>query len=389
MPYRASEIICEGLLSHALSVMAECAELEVTVMQPVPPALLELSQRLRQLRQQQWPDVRLTQGKLAKALGDEEPLATATISSWESATAPKLPPRHRVLAYAQFFATRRSVEAEPRLIPLNSLTEEEKATYKRLEAELLGLRNAARKPSVGDEVAVRRSWNFPDAGPATLVCAQLPREAAGPLADPANPNYTELLSYADLDALMELHGHIRAENPTMDVFYKPSSGVHPDDLTGHVILIGGMAWNEITERLSELAQLPVKQVVDASLESGEIFVVEVDGKQQRFLPKWGGSSHTELAEDIGMLARVPNPLNSSRTLTICNGVHSRGVFGAVRSLTDARLRDANEKYLSTHLRDSESFLILMSVKVIEGKTMTPDFSSDGGVLYQWQRDDIK
>ncbi len=85
---------------------------------------------------------------------------------------------------------------------------------------------------------------------------------------------------------------------------------------------------------------------------------------------------------------MPNPLNSSRTLTISNGVHSRGVFGAVRSLTDARLRDANEKYISSNF-DSESFLILMSVKVIEGKTMTPDFSSTDGVLYLWQRDDVK
>jgi hypothetical protein len=368
--------------------MAECAELEVTVMQAVPPAVLELSQRLRRLRLQHWPDVRLTQGMLARALGGEEPLATATVSSWESPTAPKLPPRHRVVAYARFFATRKSVETEPRLVPLSSFTDEERASYKRLEAELLGLHNAARKPSLAEEVVPRRSWNFQDAGPATLVCPQLPKEETGSLADPSNPNYTELLSYADLDALVELHGHIRAENPTMDVFYKPSSGVQPDDLTGHVILIGGMAWNEITERLSELARLPVKQVKDSSLDSGEIFVAEADGKEKRFMPKLGGGDGDQIVEDIGLLARVPNPLNSSRTLTICNGVHSRGVFGAVRSLTDARLRDANEKYISSNF-DSESFLILMSVKVIEGKTMTPDFSSTDGVLYLWQRDDVK
>ena len=55
-----------------------------------------------------------------------------------------------------------------------------------------------------------------------------------------------------------------------------------------------------------------------------------------------------LAEDVGLLARVPNPLNSSRTLTICNGIHSRGVYGAVRSLTDAQLRDANERYIAAN-----------------------------------------
>ena len=92
-------------------------------MQPLPPALLELAQRLRQLRQRHWPDVRLTQAALAAALGGEAPLSVATVSSWESQTTPKLPPRHWMIVYARFFATPRSVEAEPfRLLPLDSLT---------------------------------------------------------------------------------------------------------------------------------------------------------------------------------------------------------------------------------------------------------------------------
>jgi hypothetical protein len=177
-----------------------------------------------------------------------------------------------MIAYARFFATRRSVEEEPRLLPVESLTEEEQTAYQQLEAELLGLRDAARKPSSGGVVAVRRSWHFSDSGPATLICAQLPKIETGSLADPADPNYTELLSFADLDALVELHGHIRAENPAMDVFYKAVPKVLPDDLSGHMILLGGIAWNEITKRLSDMTSLPVKQVPDSSLESGDPFV---------------------------------------------------------------------------------------------------------------------
>ena len=44
-------------------------------MQPASPAALQLAQRLRQLRLQQWPEVRLTQEKLAAAFKAEEPLA--------------------------------------------------------------------------------------------------------------------------------------------------------------------------------------------------------------------------------------------------------------------------------------------------------------------------
>jgi hypothetical protein len=192
-----------------------------------------------------------------------------------------------------------------------------------------------------------------------------------------------LQSYADLDALVELHGHVRAENPDMDVFFKASTKVVPDDLTGHVVLLGGIAWNEITEILSGMTVLPVRQIEDPAVETGEIFVTDIDGRERKFLPRWRDEAQTSLREDVGLLARTPNPLNSNRTLAICNGVHSRGVLGAVRSLTDARLRDSNEDYLARSFGDSAAFAILMRVTVIEGRTMTPDFNSPGCVLYRW------
>jgi hypothetical protein len=351
-------------------------------MQPASPAVLQLAQRLRQLRQQQWPDSRLTQDALAKAFSVEGNLAAATVSSWESPTAPKLPPRHRLLAYARFFATRRSVDSTPKLIPLEDFTEQEKSAYRQLEAELLGLRSSASgEPS--EEKAFSRSWHFADDGPATFICAQLPIDQTGPLGDPANPNYTELQTYADLDALMELHGHIRAENPTMDVFFKAAPEVQPDDLSGHVVLIGGVGWNSITGRLSEMARLPVQQINDPELDSGEIFVAQAEGKERRFWPTWMDGDKKMLSKDIGLLARVPNPLNSSRTLTICNGIHSRGVYGAVRSLTDKRVRESNERYIYDNFGNSGSFVILMSVQVIENHAMTPDFNIPDSVRYQW------
>ena len=112
----------------------------------------------------------------------------------------------------------------------------------------------------------------------------------------------------------------------------------------------------------------------------------MDGEKQEFWPKWADAKHTVLAEDVGLLARVPNPLNSSRTLTICNGIHSRGVYGAVRSLTDAKLRDANERYISANFGNSESFAILMSVQMIENKAMTPAFGPKGSCSTSGRRD---
>ena len=353
-------------------------------MQPAPPAL-QLARRLRQLRQR-WPEARLTQDKLAAAFSVEENLAAATVSSWESLKSPKLPPQHRLQAYARFFATPRSVEEEPKLFPLDELTQDEKREYEKLEAELLRLRRAASGETPAEEPTFNRSWLFPDADQLTFICAQLPSGQTGPLGDPSNPNYTELQAYADIDALMELHGHIRAENPAMTVHFRTPPDVEPDELTGHLIVLGGVAWNEITGRLSKMAKLPVRQVADPELDSGEIFVAEVDGEEHQFWPQWADEDKTVLAEDVGLLARVPNPLNASRTLTICNGIHSRGVYGAVRTLTDAQLRAGNERYISTNFGDAKSFAILMSVQVIKNKAMTPDFNSRGVVLYQWPQD---
>ena len=352
-------------------------------MQPAPPAALQLAARLKQLRQQR---PRLTQEKLAKALSEEESLSPATVSSWESLKTPKVPPEYRIRAYARFFASTRTVQGKPKLFSLTDLTEDEQKAYEKLEAELLRLRNAAGGDSAEEEQTFTRSWLFRDGARVTFVCAQLPNSVIGPLGDPENPNYTKLQTYADVDSLVELFGHIRAENPAATVHFRTPPDVDADDLTGHLILLGGVVWNEVTNRVSELANLPVRQVKDPPLESGEIFVANASGKERQFWPKWTDESEKVLMEDVGLLARVPNPLNANRTLTICNGIHSRGVYGAVRSLTDAELRDGNERYISENFGDAESFGILMSVQVIKNQTMTPDFNSHDVVLYKWPQE---
>lgn len=352
-------------------------------MQPAPPAALQLAARLRQLRQQ---SPRLTQKNLADAFSSEESLSSATVSSWESLSMPKLPPEHRIDAYARFFATRRSLLAkQPKLFSLDELNQDEKETYERLDAELLRLRSAASGESPEEERTFSRSWHFQDGGRVTFVCAQLPNSAIGSFGDPENPNYTKLQTFADIDALVELFGHVRSENPTATVHLGTPLDVEPDDLTGHIILLGGVVWNDIAGRLFEMARLPVRQV-NRGLASGEIFVTGCGQEEREFWPKWLDKDNKVLAEDVGLLVRVPNPLNANRTLTICNGIHSRGVYGAVRTLTDAELRDGNERYISKNFGDARSFAILMSVNVIKNQTMTPDFNSRDVVLYKWAED---
>ena len=71
-------------------------------------------------------------------------MATATLSSWESATNPKTPPEARISAYARFFCTERSLEGEAHLIPEGQLTPGELDRFRELESQLLELFHAPR-----------------------------------------------------------------------------------------------------------------------------------------------------------------------------------------------------------------------------------------------------
>ena len=179
-------------------------------------------------------------------------------------------------------------------------------------------------------------------------------------------------------------------NPGASINFLLASQVTRKDLINHIVLLGGIAWNDVTRRLNAGAELPVRQVSDTKIYSGEVFEVEdVDNPGQLFLPRFQNRDPGTpekpgvLLEDVAMLGRVRNPFNALRTLTYCNGIHSRGVLGAVRCLTDADVRDANESYLEENFPDADRFVILMRVQVLGGETISPSLRNPGAVLFKW------
>ena len=335
---------------------------------------MALARRLRSLRESAAGT--LTQAQLAAALSGEGRVATATLSSWESTTNPKTPSETRLRAYARFFCTTRSLEGKPHLLPKTDLTSEERDQADELESELLELLSPEEHP-------IRRSFRF-EAGPIVVVCPTVPQEEQGPLADEENPNFTKLRQYGDLDALVELYGHLRAENPTLDVFHRLTSDVASDDLSSHLILLGGVAWNKVTRRIQRaLSRIPIQQVEVDDLNTGEIFRVGIGKSEREFRPKYedfGGDR--EQVADVGYIVRRRSPYQTDRTLTICNGIHSRGVYGAVRCLTDKRVRDENERYLADRFPDGE-FAVLVQVPVVTTETLSPDLRNPDSRLFEW------
>ena len=337
-----------------------------------------LARALRELREFTWPDADLTQAQLASALSAEGRVAPATLSSWESGTTPKTPSIARVSSYARFFCTPRSLEGEPHLIPEDHLAPDELVRFREIEARLLDLLTP-------DDRQSTHTFQF-EVGPVIVICPTAPTHLRGPLADEQHPNFNKLQQYGDSDALVELYGHLRAENPQLDVFHRLTGDVASDDLSSHVILLGGIGWNIVTRRFQRaMSQVPVTQVVADDVIGGDIFTVtNPDGQEQTFYPKYEGADDgKELVEDVGYIARLRNPFNINRTLTICSGVFTRGVYGAVRCLTDANVRDENERYLAKRFPEGE-FAILVGVPVVANEILlSPDLQNPESRLFEW------
>lgn len=341
-----------------------------------PAAPAALARRLRELREQHQAGSRVTQSMVAEALDASTPL----VSSWESTSSTSVPSPARLQAYATIFASRRSFEdGRLRVLPDGELTEEERAGRDELYRELAELREATLSRESAAALQPRLNfWHFPDGAPVRIVCGKL----GGTLheyADPLSLNYTELLRFGDLDALVELFGHVRVQNPDSDVRFQLADTLRPDDLTAHLVLIGGIYLNPASRWIRERVDLPVRQVSDDEIPDGEIFMVG----EERFVPMIAEDPALGLVDDVGLLVRTPNPNNSATTLTICNGVFSRGVLGAVRCLTDDKLRKQNEDYLSERFADAAEFGLLMRVPVLQGNVATPDLTKPAIRLYEW------
>jgi transcriptional regulator with XRE-family HTH domain len=346
-----------------------------------------LGRRLRELRETEYR--RLTQEEVAQALGQPESLSVATISMWEGSG--RIPPTARLSVYARLFCTPRSFAGQnPHLLEVDDLTVDERARMQALERELLSLRETALADAGQEDWSI---WSFPDGRPITLVCTELPEKARPEYANPGHRDYVRAYSWADVDALIELHGHIRAENPTSSVQIKGGTERDLSYMQGHVVLIGGVAWNKATSFFSAQLDLPVRQLASKD----HIFVAE-DGEAHEFGPVWGDDepgatqAPAELrvpVEDVGLFVRTANPQAPQCTLSICNGVTTRGVLGAVLAFTAPTLRERNERHVASRFGRGATFCMLMRVPIFNSDPVIPDLTDESTVLYEWRDEGVQ
>jgi hypothetical protein len=364
-----------------------------------------LARRLRALREERWPGRKVHQAQLAAALsGTGKSVSVPLVSSWESRSNPRVPPASRIQDIATFFASPRSFDGKTgRLFSPSELTTPEQAAREELLQELTRLRSKALDAldrstdvtSISDSTrAIAQSvsadpYRLRAGDRITIVCGRVPEgmRQKMPYTDPRDPDFIESYRYADLDALIELWGHLRAANPTNLVRYRSADQLTRDDYTGHLVSLGGVDWNVATSSVLARLQLPVTQVNEWDKEGGAYFeVTEEDGRKVPHRPLLEESGGRKiLREDVALFARAVSPFNQQRFVTVCNGMYGRGVLGAVRALTDERFRDRNREYIKSQFAASQAFCLLMRVTVENTLTLTPDWTLPETRLFEWSR----
>ncbi|MGK5678455.1 helix-turn-helix domain-containing protein [Actinoplanes sp. URMC 104] len=357
--------------------------------QPTEDPATELASALKDLRLRGLGR-KITQSNLAAALD----CSIALISSWENATA--TPPAERLDEYALFFCTPGSIASKPhRLLPQSDLSPAETERRDHLSRHLARLRDAAAgeapAPGVssGDTLVGRGPWHFADGDPEkaiVIVCPQRPQRELDvlPHADPADPDHSALSRLTDIDALLELYGHIRAVNPDLRVEFRNVRELTSDDLTGHLVVLGGVDWNAMSRDVMRRSEAPVTQISENDPMYRGCFRVTEDASKAYAPLIEEIDGRRVLVEDVGHFFRGPNPYNVERTVTLCNGMFGRGVLGAVRTLTDKEFRDKNADFIEREFGEHDSYSVLFRVAVPdERRVVTPDWNNPHTVLHTW------
>jgi transcriptional regulator with XRE-family HTH domain len=336
-----------------------------------------LAERLRDLREREYGQ--FTQKQLARALGGAEPLSIATISQWEKPGSGRLPPPQRLEAYARLFCTGRSfTPGAPRLLREGELTEQERERQAELYAELLSLRELAVKTQAATSSEPGSSiWHFPDGDAVSIVCSEAPTPP--PYADPGHLNYTRYARHADLDALIEIFGQLRTDNPASMIRILSPEGLVGDFALNHLVLIGGAAVQSATIYFADDLRLPIAEKIPDT--DTHLFRCTVGDETRELTSK--RDAQGALVQDVGLIARGPHPLVPEHTVTVISGITSRGVHGAALCFVDRRVRDANEQYLKDTFGATAAFCLAMNIPVRNNLALPPNLWREDVRLYEW------
>jgi hypothetical protein len=259
------------------------------------------------------------------------------------------------------------------------LTVQERDRMKELTQELLDLRKTAapagKSPSSGEAQSI---WHFPDGSRITLVCSRVPSDRQRPQRDAGDLNYVRFADLADLDTLIDIHGAIRACNPTSRVVIKAAQDLTKQDVTNHLVLIGGLAWSKVTPWFGRIFNIPI-QAGDPA-DRNAIVVRNADGEEDEFTYEL---ENGQLVEDVGFLVHGENPSAPRRMLIICGGITTLGVHGSALCFIDWEMQERNDQYRKGRFSGKSTYCVVMKVPVVNNDPLAPDLSRKENRLFEW------
>jgi transcriptional regulator with XRE-family HTH domain len=348
--------------------------MEVTAMTRTARRLL--ASKLRELRESAF-EAKVTQDQLAAALGEGRPLSSAAISTWENGEIDKLPTESRIIQYALIFSTPQSLVPSPHVPAESRLDAPARARFDELRTQLLAMREEAEheakreraEPAAGEG---NELWHHDRSDKVYVVAPELPTNEQTEYANPASPNYIRLARYGDLDAFFEMYSALTRmgyRNLSHRSAREPGIGS-----SRNLVLIGGPSWNTLTRTYLLHLDLRIKQNLEPA--GRPDFFTTSDGSDA--LPKVDvfedGQQH--VIEDVGLFVRATNPTNPDTDVTICSGIFTHGVLGAVHSFTNPHVASDNVAAIRERLGQTTSFAVLFRVKVIDGRVPTPRLSKE-------------
>lgn len=332
--------------------------------------------RLRALRESTFA-TKLTQDQLASLLGANKPLSSAIISGWENGEIDKRPSVSRTEQYALIFSQPAGAHPGARAPRLEDLDLRGREAYVQLRDDLLEMRRDAEREAWLERRGPSRRgsselWHHKRSDKLIVVCSELPPEHLPPFANTTNANYIRLSRYADTDAFFLMYTTLTALG--YENLSHRSGNESAIDFKQSLIIIGGVAWNRVTRVMMELLDLPYKQQRKPEGDADIFTMPDGDVAEPVVIEGAPGEEVPEVVQDIGLFVRTKNPTNPERDVTLCSGVFTHGVLGAVMAFTDADVAEENETTIRQKLGEVDNFAALFSVKIVAGRVAPPRFS---------------
>jgi hypothetical protein len=279
------------------------------------------------------------------------------------------------------FCTSRSFDGDrPRLLRSDELTEQERERATELYDELIALRERAQSTNVPALAKAQRSaiWHFPDPIAVSIVCSDAVDPP--PYAQHGHLNYSRYAKYADLDAMVEVFGQVKADNPERMIRILPTVALGQDFALNHLIIIGGAA-SGAASLFAQDIPLPTPEEIPGTDPVTHLFECTLGEETRKFRSAW--DEEGALVQDVGLIARSPHPIIPGGTVTLLSGITSRGVHGTALCFIDSHVRDTNEGYLQSAFGNVESFCILMNIPVQNDVALPPNLWRENTSLYEW------